>query len=120
MDRRSRVPALVHLIGHGFFNVCGTAESAPNILTELKANPLFLEFGNKEEAQHQGSRKDLVLFKLAVAAGVTDEQSGVLFPQIYTLHPGFVNNCLIKANRMKLPSPPKATQETRELHNAFT
>ena len=67
------------------------------------ANPTFKDFGNKEEAKHQGSRKDLMLLKRAVDAGVTEEQLGVLYPQILKLYSGFVNNYLIKAKRLHAP-----------------
>jgi hypothetical protein len=68
----------VNLIVHGFFDVCGTQKSMTNLLNELKTKTPFLDFGDKENVQHQGSRKDLVSFKLAVDdSGAERTEDGV-------------------------------------------
>jgi len=97
---RRRVASLVRLIGYGFYNVCST-EALMNTLIELKQSPSFSEFGDTSSAKTQGSRKDLASFKLAVDAGVTADQLSVIYPQICSLYPGFVNTCLNKAVRVK-------------------
>lgn len=71
---------------------------------ELNANPSFKEFGSKEDVWTQGFRTDLMKFHQAVNVGVAEEQLGALFPQIVKRYPGYMNKCLIKANRI-LPSP---------------
>jgi hypothetical protein len=102
MNSRGRTPTLIRLIGYGFFEVCSTPADVDNVLLELKINPSSKEFGKRPPVQ--GCRKDLIAFKAAVDAGLTLEQLGVLHPRICSSYPMFVNNCLIKANRITHPS----------------
>ena len=99
INYRVRVAFLVRLIGYGFFDVCSTS-GARNVLLKIKTNSSFQEFGNTQEIVCQGSRNDLANFKVAMDAGLTLEQLGALYPQICSRYPNFVNNCLIKANRL--------------------
>lgn len=88
MKSPSRVTTLKRLVGFGYFKVCGGKVS--DLLTKLRLNKEFVEFGNPP--QNQGSRNDLEGFYKAVKADLTRDQLKKLFPSVFKRFPALVDN----------------------------
>ena len=112
MNSRCRVASLVRLVGYGFFDTCGIHANVQEIVQRLKTNKSFLEFGNAEEIQTKGARKDLERFKEGVEANLTKEQLEALYPKIFLRFPVFANR-LLSQPRLPLSEKQNSTEWTK-------